>query len=86
MTTQNTNLERPPEYRGGDADAYCQMLYRWILRYHLTLDPMVRQAKQLKADIADLGPLTQTISNPPTQAEVEALQAKINAVIAAAAA
>jgi hypothetical protein len=32
---------------------------------------------------ADVAQLTQTISNPPTQAQVQALQAKLNELIAA---
>jgi hypothetical protein len=35
-------------------------------------------------DIAAVAPLTQTISATPTKAEVEALQSKINELIAAA--
>jgi hypothetical protein len=31
---------------------------------------------------ASVAPLTQTISNPPTQAQVQALQAKLNELIA----
>lgn len=84
MTEQFTNLERPPEFRGGDAAAYCRELYRWALKYHLTLEPMVKAAIQLKADIADIGQLSQTISAPPTKSEVEAIQEKVNAVVAAA--
>lgn len=83
---QKTNLETPPEYRGGQsAEAYCQAVARWALRYHLTLNPILQTAMQLRADIDDLGQLSQTISNPPTQAEVQAVQDKLNAVIAAAA-
>lgn len=37
----------------------------------------------LQADVTALGALTQTISNPPTQAEVTAIQTKVNALIAA---
>lgn len=82
--TVKTNLQTPPEYRGGNAEPYVRLLYNWVLRYHMTLEPLVQEAAQLKADIAALSQLTQTITNPPTQAEVEAIQTKLNALIALA--
>lgn len=84
MTTITTELKPPPEWRGGKAEAYVDRLYKWALLYHSTLEPLVRAAAQLKQDIDDLGELTQTITNPPTQSEVEAIQTKLNAIIAAA--
>lgn len=40
----------------------------------------VRGAVRMAAEVADL---TQSISNPPTQSEVQAIQAKVNALLAA---
>ena len=84
MTTIKTELQPPPEYRGASAEAYCIELYRWVALYHLTLEALVQDAAQLKQDIADLGQLSQSISSPPTQSEVQAIQTKLNAIIAAA--
>lgn len=81
---QFTELQPPPEFRG-ETVGYCRELADWSLRYHLTLEPMVQALKQQMAEIAALTQLTQTISSPPTQAQVEAVQAKVNAIIAAAA-
>lgn len=86
MTTVFTELQPPPEYRGDSAEKYVRELYKWVALYHRTLEPLVRAHKQELADIAALGPLTQVVSNPPTQAEVTAIQTKVNAIIAAAAA
>ena len=81
---QVTNLQQPPEYRGQKAGDYCREIARWALRYHETLNPQLEQAQQLLAEIAALAPLTQTIDNPPTQAQVQAIQAKVNEIIVAA--
>ena len=78
---QFTELKPPPEYRGGPAESYVFELFRWLQTYHLTLEPLVKQCIQLKADISGLGKLTQSITSPPTQAEVQAIQAKLNAII-----
>ena len=85
MTEQFTELQPPPDLRGRPED-YLRELRDWALRYHLTLEPMVKDCIQLKADITALGALTQTITDPPTKAEVVLIQAKVNAIIAAAAA
>jgi len=81
--TQYTNLQPPPELRGAP-ERYLVELVDWALRYHLTLEPLVKDLMQRTAEIAALAELTQTISSPPTQAQVETLQAKVNAIIVAA--
>lgn len=80
-----TELQPPPEYRGGSGEAYSREIARWALKYHLTLEPLLKDALQRLAEIAALTALTQTIDNPPTQAQVEAVQAKVNSIITAAA-
>lgn len=82
--TQYTELQPPPDMRG-TPEQFLTELLDWAQRYHRTLEPLVRDLKQRLAEVAALTALTQTISSPPTQAEVEAVQAKINAIIAAAA-
>lgn len=84
-TEQFTELETPPEYRGGDTRPYVRELSRWVLRYHLMLQPILAASLQLRADIAALGELTQTIDVAPTQGQVLAIQNKVNAIVAAAA-
>lgn len=83
-TEQFTELQPPPDKRGSTDDALVELM-DWAQRYHQTLEPQIKDLKQRMAEIAALAQLTQTISNPPTQAQVEAVQAKVNAVIAAAA-
>ena len=58
-------------------------LYGYIQKLYSSLVSTYRITTRLNA-LAVLTPLTQTISDPPTKAEVEALQAKINAIITAA--
>lgn len=79
-----TKLETPPEYRGGPAEAYAIEVSRWVKKYHLMLVPQLKDALQRLANINGVATLTQSISNPPTQGEVQAIQAKINEVINAA--
>lgn len=86
MAEQFTELQQPPEYRGGRAELYCQELARWALKYHLTLNTQLLAMKQTLANVAAVSQLTQAIDNPPTQAQVQAIQDKINSIIAAAAA
>lgn len=82
--TQYTELQPPPDMRG-PPDRYLVELLDWAQRYHQTLEPLVKDLKQRLAEIAALSTLTQTISDPPTKAQVEAVQSKVNAIIAAAA-
>lgn len=84
MATIKTELQPPPDYRG-NTESYCRELNNWAMRFYETLQPLVQQAAQLREDISVLGELTQTVSDPPTQSEVQAVQDKLNAVIAAAA-
>lgn len=47
-------------------------------------DTQVYRLPQRMEDIASLAPLPTTVSNPPTQAEVQAVVNKVNAIISAA--
>lgn len=80
---QFTELQPPPDKRGNTDDAVVEFM-DWASRYHQTLEPLVKDLMQRMAEIAALAQLTQTISDPPTKAEVETVQAKVNAIIAAA--
>lgn len=81
---QFTELQ-PPPHRQGAIDQSLIELFDWVHRYHMTLEPLVKDLMQRTAEIAALAELTQSITDPPTQAEVQAVQAKVNAIIAAAA-
>lgn len=71
----------PPRLTG-DPSTDIASLQTWA--YALYQDLVVEQRVVQKLDaIAALGTLTQTISNPPTQAEVQAVQDKLNAIIEA---
>lgn len=83
--TEFTELEQPPEYRGQKAEAYASELSRWALRYHLTLNPLIRRSKQIIANLSEVAALTQTIDAVPTQGQVLAIQTKVNEIIASAA-
>lgn len=84
MAHVETNLQPPPEFRGQTEAVYIFELVDWAARYHRTLEHLVRDNYQLLTNIAEISQLTQTISTSPTKTEVEAIQSKINEIIAAA--
>jgi HAMP domain-containing protein len=93
-----TRLIGPPRLTGGPEQEIEQLL-DWAARYHETLNPVLIQAftqlaeaqdeienlRQRLNAVADVGTLTQAISSPPTQQEVEAIQQAVNDIIKAAA-
>lgn len=63
----------------------------WLFQFYTAsnnrddeVDARFGQIEAVISNIADIAPLTQAISNPPSQAEVAAIQAKLNEVILAA--
>lgn len=57
---------------------------RTLQTYQQQVYNATRQAIVAMGRIAEIEALTQTISNPPTQDEVSAIQAKVNEIIVAA--
>lgn len=73
---------RPPRLSGNTTqDLQATVEWAWDLYRNLVIEEQVEN--RLTA-VASVSPLTQTISATPTQSEVEALQAKVNELIAAA--
>lgn len=74
----------------GSADQNQRVLEKWLTDLHTLLSDIdianrLGRAETVLGTISDLGELSQAISNPPTQAEVTAVQDKVNSIIAAAA-
>lgn len=76
-------LPKPPDRLPDKADdAVDELLsYLWLFFKNHT---NVQQLPQRIEAIASLQPLGLTISNPPTQAQVQAISDKVDAIIAAA--
>lgn len=84
MATSTTpTLPKPPDRLPDDAgDATDELLaYLWLFFKNYQ---NVQQLPQRLEAIAVLEPLALTISNPPTQAQVQAISDKVDAIIAAA--
>lgn len=82
------NFLGPPRITG-PAESQLRALRSWLSQLYQGLTQTNTEARlarleQAMATINELGLLTQTISASPTQAEVQMVQAKVNAVILAA--
>lgn len=76
---------RPPPRLTGDDAGDLRSIHNWQQQLFNDVTTAVNAIEVQLAAIAALEPLAQSISNPPTQTEVAAVQAKVNAIIAAAA-
>ena len=78
-----TAFRSPPRLTGDDAGDL-RSIHNWQQQLFNDVNNAVNAIEGQLAAIAALGALTQTISNPPTQDEVTAVQTKVNEIIAAA--
>lgn len=81
MMPEVTTSPKPPAYTG-DVKQDIKNISGWVRDWYRVRVANQRIAARLDAAKA-LDPLTQTISNPPTQTEVQAVQDKINQLIQA---
>lgn len=81
--TQSPILQQPTRQIDAESSAqYLQTIYRW----GVIIGRTARQERQALLNVFDVGQLeltdidqlTQAITNPPTQAEVAAIQTKVN--------
>lgn len=75
-----TYLREPPKFYG-NVGAWAAEMYKWAYDNNLRLNTALGDALQRLNNIAGLAALTQTISSPPTQAQVTALQTALNAIL-----
>lgn len=81
------NLLAPPasiRNRQKDPDARLSEIYSYLETFHRAVGSKVLEYDAILVAIAEVTLLTQAITDPPTQAEVQAVQAKINEIISAA--
>lgn len=82
MAANLSTTPTPPRLTGNTQNDL-QAVVSWGYDLYRTLVVEQRLGERLNA-IASLEPLALTISDPPTQAEVQAVHDKVNAIIAAA--
>lgn len=83
MPSNSATIPTPPRLTGNpQVDA--QLLTNWAYDLYRVMVVELQLPDRINA-IADVPPLTTTISASPTQAQVQEISNKINAVIAAAA-
>lgn len=80
--TENVSTTPTPPRATGNIQADIQAIISWGYDLYRALVVEQRLADRLNA-IAAIATSTTVISNPPTKANVEELQTKINAIIAA---
>lgn len=76
-------LPSPPRLSSASGAENVAAILNWAFQLYQILEAEQQVLSRLNA-IAAVDTLTQSISNPPTQAQVTALQTKVNELIAAA--
>lgn len=74
---------KPPGQLSPDPERGLQELFDYIWSFYKNFSNVQQVNRRLEA-IAVLEPLALTVSNPPTQAQVQAISDKVDAIIAAA--
>lgn len=83
MPSNSATIPTPPRL-SGNPQVDAQLLTNWAYDLYRTVVVELQLPDRINA-VADLPPLTTSISASPTQGQVEELRDKINAIISAAA-
>lgn len=74
---------KPPDRLPSDPQKAIDALHEWAWALFKDYRDVQQVTRRLEA-IAELTPLSLTISNPPTQAQVQAIADRVDAIVAAA--
>lgn len=79
-----TPLQRSQPQLEGSAEEQISTFARWMATYGEQIANRIISLEAMVDAIGELDPLVQTITDPPTKTEVEAIQTAVNAIIAGA--